>query len=225
MKTTRSLRGLAVIGLLSLGFVNLAQAQTLPVDVDITIDPDGISILNYYSELDVTISPVSLAELQNSSFCPPTAGKSECPLGAGSAGTATTVVGVGGGELHSDGAIALVPGNNLDTLRLDMDNVWAARAVGGADVATTVSILLGAHTTLENPDTVSFIVIEQAKIYQMDGPGLPGNSVSFTDPGLITPVFGGVQLTLDMTMALGTGVYSSSAAAVAENYLIGITGT
>ena len=70
MKTTRSLRGLAIVGLLFFGFFNLAQAQTLPVDVDIAIDPDGISILNFYSEVDVIIHPVSLAEVQNRASAP-----------------------------------------------------------------------------------------------------------------------------------------------------------
>lgn len=223
MKTTRSLRGLAVVGLLSLGFSNLAQAQTHPVDVDITIDPDGISILNFYSEIDVMIHPVSLAEVQNSSFCAPTAGTAECPHGPGSAGTATTTPGVAGGELHGDGAIALLPGNRLDTIRLDLDDVWAVRAIGGSDTATTVSILVGTSNRLDNADTVSFILIDQAKVYRMNG-GAPDTSVSFNDPGMTEPQYGGVQLTLDMTMALGTGVYSS-AVNPADNYLIGITGT
>ena len=56
---------------------------------------------------------------------------------------------------------------------------------------------------------VSSILINEAKVYRLDG-GAPGNSVTFDDPGLSDPLFGGVQLTLDMTIALCTGVYSSA---------------
>ncbi len=53
--------------------------------------------------------------------------------------------------------------------------------------------------------------------------GSPNASVTFADPGLVTPTTGSVAISLNMTNATATGTYSSSAGS--QQYVISIIGT
>jgi hypothetical protein len=223
------LSGITLFGFAALGFSTNARAQTaLPVDVDITIEAGGIAILNYYDTIDVTIDPADLAALQAVDTCPPSSGVASCSKTLPSPGDANLGPGAGGGDLNADGGLTLtIPATSLRSVRLDLDNVWAVRAIGGLANSTTVTVLpsTGAAATLTNATTSSTIVIMDAEGYSMTG-GLPDTDTTFPDPGLIAPQYGGVQLTLDVSNALTPGVYSTLVGSdVDPNYTIEITGT
>jgi hypothetical protein len=226
MKRILLLSSVALIGLVAFGMSSTASAQALPVDVDITIEAGGIAILNYYESIDVTIDPADLAAFQSVDYCAPVSGVSNCKDGPSPLGDAALGAGAGGGDLNANGALNLVTGTGLRNLRLDMDNVWAVRSIGGLDESTTVTILPGAGTTLTNDTTSSTILIVTAKGYLMTGGGGASTDVSFQDPGLEVPQYGGVQLTLDVSNALTAGTYSTTLAGETDaNFTIEITGT
>ena len=225
------LGAIALIGLAALGLSSTARAQALPVDVDITIDDGGVAILNYYEALDVTISPEDLATIQAvPTDCASGSSVRSCQLPT--PGLKSASVGSGGSgdsELVTDGGLLLaIPAASLRNVRLDIDNVWAVRAIGGLAVSTTVTILRGTATTLTN-STVGVsgtITIGNAKGYIMGAGGIAESVITFPDPGLDFPTYGGVQLTLDMSNATNSGVYSTVAGSDADpNFTIEITGT
>jgi len=225
------LSAIALIGLAALGMSSGARAQALPVDVDITIDDGGVAILNYYEALDVSISPEDLATIQAvPTDCTTINGTQQCKVPA--PGLKSASVGSGGSgdsELVADGALLLaIPDASLRNVRLDIDNVWAVRAIGGLAVSTTVTILPGTATTLTN-STVGVsgtITIGNAKGYIMGAGGVASSIITFPDPGLDFPTYGGVQLTLDMSNATNAGVYTTVAGSdVDPNFTIEITGT
>lgn len=228
MKRILFLSGIALFGLAALGVSTNARAQALPVDVDITVEAGGIAILNYYSTLDVSIDPADLAALQAVDTCAPTSGLANCSKVPTAPGDANLGAGAGGGDLNADGGLTLtIPATSLRNVRLDLDNVWAVRAIGGLANSTTVTVLpgTGTATTLTNATTSSTILIVDAEGYAMTG-GLPNSDTTFPDPGLVSPQYGGVQLTLDVSNALTPGVYSTAVGSdVDPNYTIEITGT
>jgi hypothetical protein len=227
MKRIHFLSSIALIGLAVLGMSSGARAQGLPVDVDITIEAGGIAILNYYESIDVTIAPSDLASLQNVGFCTPVGGEANCKDGPSPLGDANLGPGSGGGDLNANGGLSLVTGTALKGVRLDLDNVWAVRAIGGINEATTVTFLPGAGTTLTNSASASSsIAILGVQGYLMDVNGSLDDEVEFTDPGLETPQYGGVQLLLDVSSATTAGVYSTTALGEDDaNFTIEITGT
>jgi hypothetical protein len=222
------LSGVALFGLAAFGASTNARAQALPVDVDITVEAGGIAILNYYDSLDVSLDPADLAALQAIDTCAPTSGLANCSKVPTAPGDANLGAGAGGGDLNADaGLVIAVPATSLRNVRLDLDNVWAVRAVGGLAATTTVTVLpgTGAAATLTNGASSSTILIVDAEGYLMSG-GLPNTDTTFTDPGLVVPEYGGVQLTLDVSNALTAGVYSTLVGSdVDPNYTIEITGT
>jgi hypothetical protein len=221
------LSGIALIGLAALGMSSTVRAQALPVDIDITIEAGGIAILNYYESIDVTVSPADLASLQNVGFCTPTDGEASCKDGPSPLGDANLGPGGGGGDLNANGSLLLSTGTALKGVRLDIDNVWAVRAIGGINEATTVTFRPGAGTTLTNSaSTSSTIAILGVQGYLMDVNNSIDDVVEFTDPGLQTPQYGGVQLLLDVSNATTAGVYSTTPLGETDaNFTIEITGT
>jgi hypothetical protein len=226
------LSGIALIGLAAFGMSSTARAQALPVDVDITIEAGGIAILNYYESINVTVDPVDLATLHGlSDYCLPTAGEANCtkgasPLGNADPGPGLANTGAAAADLHADGGLTIAaPAANLRNVRLDLDNIWAVRATGGLTNSTIVTILPGTATVLTNDTTTSTIGILNVEAYSMDG-GSIGPTVSFADPGLTAPHFGGARLYLDMSNALTAGVYSTTLGGETDaNFTIEITGT
>lgn len=215
MNIVRSIRGLALVGLAALGFASTANAQNA-VDVDITFAGGGIAILNYYSDIDVSINTAQLASIAAPS-CTVTAGVANCDDGAsGSLATALNA-----GVLEADGLMDLAGENEMDSVNLDLDNVWAVRAIGGSTANTTVAVTIGAGTTLANG--AAEIEVNTVEVYSDTNPA-PAASTTFPDPGLAASnaEFGGVRLNLDLSNATATaGTYSAAAA----TYTIAVTGT
>lgn len=204
-----------------------ASAQNAVVDLNVTLSP--ITVLYYFSTVNVTVPSSAMAGMLCGSGTPGTiysTSVSNCDVGATGSLTAT---GSAGG-LTANGAIGTSPGGfNAAAVPLTLQNVWAVRAVGGTSANTTVSIALGASTnlTLNGGAVTQKIVISTPLVSTT--PNVSGNNstaVTFADPGLVTAQQGNVALTLDLTNATSAGLYETNNTGLgASNYILTVSGT
>ncbi|MBL8301057.1 MAG: hypothetical protein JNN30_22165 [Rhodanobacteraceae bacterium] len=196
-----------------------AQAN---VDVNITIG-NGITILYYYSTLNITLNASALAGLLTSGCTAGTVADTYyCDRGTPAGVTATAA----GGTFTASFTGPTGPGTlNTAAIPLVLSNVWSVRAVGGASANTTVQISRGANNTLNN-GAASIGINDNYGIATGATATLSGaspQSATFADPGLGALTTGSVVLELDLTNATATGAYSSTAGNV--NYVLTITAT
>ena len=205
---------------------NSASAQNAVVDLNVTLSP--ITLLYYFSTVNVTVPSTALAGMLCGSG---TVGAiystsaANCDLGATGALTASG----GAGGLTANGAIGANPGGfSAALIPLTLQNVWAVRAIGGTSSNTTVSIALGTSTTLSLAGTGPQNIVLSAPLVSTT-PNVSGNNttaVTFADPGLVNAQQGNVALTLNMANATASGLYSSSASATGDsNYILTVSGT
>jgi hypothetical protein len=203
-----------------------ASAQNAVVDLNVTLSP--ITILYYFSTVNVTVPSSAMAGL----LCGTGAASgiysvsaANCDVGATGALTAT---GSGAG-LSANGAISTSPaGFNAAAVPLTLQNVWAVRAVGGTSANTTVSVSLGTSSTLSLNGAGPQTIVISAPLVST-APSVSGNNssaVTFADPGLVNAQQGNVALTLNMTNATTSGVYETNATGTgASNYILTVSGT
>jgi hypothetical protein len=205
-----------------------ASAQNAVVDLNVTLSP--ITILYYFSTVNVTVPSSAMAGLLcGTGVASATYGAgndtANCNMGATGALAAT---GSGAG-LTANGAIGSPGGFNAAAVPLTLQNVWAVRAVGGTTASTTVSISLGTSTSLLSPAGVGPSSIVLSAPLVSTSTASAGNNtaaVTFPDPGLVNAQQGNVALTLNMTNALVSGLYSSGAAVTGDsNYILTVSGT
>lgn len=203
-----------------------ASAQNAVVDLNVTLSP--ITILYYFSTVNVTVPSSAMAGLlcgTGTASAIYNTSAANCDMGA----TGALAAAGSGAGLTANGAIGSPGGFNAASVPLTLQNVWAVRAVGGTTANTTVSISLGTSTTLLSPPGVgtSSIVISAPLV--STAPVVSGNNttaVTFADPGLVNAQQGNVALTLNMTNALVAGLYSSGAAVTGDsNYILTVSGT
>jgi hypothetical protein len=183
-----------------------AQAQG-SVDVDITLN-NGITILYYYSSVDVNISLTDL--FGTPAGCTASGDTRACAI-APLAGAVTAVPTAG--ELVANfninpAALSINPG----AVPLVLQNLWAVRAVGGTANTTTVAIAGGA-STLNGPSGSSIAMSNfrvQSPVFGAAAAVGPGASVQFPDPGLVTARPGDVRIDLNLTGAATLGDYSTT---------------
>lgn len=185
----------------------LAQAQG-SVDVDITLN-NGITILYYYSSVDVNISLTDLFGAP--AGCTVAGDTRACAIAPlASPVTATPLA----GELVANfainpAALSINPG----AVPLVLQNLWAVRAVGGSANTTTVAIAAGPSTTLNGPagSTIGMSNFRvQTPAFGASAAVGPGASVQFPDPGLVTARPGDVRIDLNLTGATSLGDYSTT---------------
>lgn len=202
-----------------------AHAQNAVVDLNVTLSP--ITLLYYFSTVNVTVPSSAMAGLlcgSGTASAIYSTSAANCDLGATGALNAT---GSGAG-LTANGAIGTNPtGFSGAAVPLTLQNVWAVRAIGGASANTTVGISLGTSATLTRTGGTETIVISTPLVSTT--PVVSGNNtnaVTFVDPGLVTAQQGNVALTLNMSNATAAGVYSTSTAATGDsNYVLTVSGT
>lgn len=196
-----------------------AQAN---VDVNITIS-NGITILYYYSQLDITLNATTLAGLLTTGCTPGTlADTYNCDRGNPGGVTATATAGTLTASFTGPTGPA---GLNTAAVPLVLSNVWSVRAVGGSSANTTVQISRGANNTLNN-GAAAILINDRYGINTGATAALTGASpqtATFPDPGLGGLTTGSVSLELDLTNATATGAYSSTAGNV--NYVLTVTAT
>lgn len=184
-----------------------AQAQG-SVDVDITLN-NGITILYYYSSVDVNISLTDL--FGTPPGCTAVSDTRACALAPpGAAVTANPVA----GELVANfsinpAALSINPG----AVPLVLQNLWAVRAVGGSANTTTVTVAAGPSTTLNGPSGSSIGMSN----FRVQTPAFgaapavgPAASVQFPDPGLVTARPGDVRIDLNLAAATALGDYTTT---------------
>jgi hypothetical protein len=207
---------------------NSAFAQA-NVDVNITMG-NGITILYYYSVLDITLSTTTIGSLLTADCTSFTTGGATptqafyCNRGNGGANTVTATAGTVTAAFTAPTSAA--GSVNLAAVPLVLSNVWAVRAVGGGAATTTVQITRGADTVLNNGASATIGINNNVGIATGATAALTGASpqaTTFTDPGLATALSGSVALSLDLSNASATGVYSSTSGNV--NYVLTVTGT
>jgi hypothetical protein len=203
-----------------------ASAQNAVVDLNVTLSP--ITLLYYFSTVNVTVPSSAMAGLlcgTGSASAVYSTSAANCDLGATGALSAT---GSGSG-LTANGAIGTSPGGaSIANVPLTLQNVWAVRAIGGTSGSTTVTITLGASTSLLLAGTgPQSIVISAPTVSTAPATGGSGTTaVTFLDPGLVTAQQGSVGLSLNMTGATTAGLYSTTAAATGDsNYILTVSGT
>ena len=167
-----------------------ARAQAVgATDVDITL-PD-IVILHFFSAVAVTITNADLG-----TYLTGTAGDStidEAPHPALSGGFTHDLLMVPN-ALTGDPAAAV----------LILQNAWAVRAISLAGGTDTQLAITNTGGTLDHATTAATISLTALTVN--DGTSNAA-TISFTTPGLVTPVQGDVELTLDLTAAINAGDY------------------
>jgi len=177
----------AITTLLASALPFQAKAQ---VGVDVVIDLPSIAILNYVSEVTVTIPAAAFGTLIGG-----TAAGDGFALAEGALSADASADGSG---LQADLSMAITrPNLDFRSLNLVLKNAWAVRAIHKGDVE--VRAVLGKGNLLENGS--SKITVTDAK-----NPDKP-----FPAPGLRTPKYGDVQMTLDLSNATAPGTHKASA--------------
>lgn len=163
-----------------------ASAQLVSGATDINISLDGIIILHYFSEVNVTIDAAAMGAFL---------GGPDIDEGTGG-GTATVV----GGDFDVD--LAIVPDGLVGdptSANLVLRNAWAVRALAspGTDVEMTGSVT-------GNP-----LGHSGAGGESIDITSATAAPATFAPPGLISPQYGDVTLALDFTNATAAGDYDN----------------
>jgi hypothetical protein len=176
---------------LSLNSAPVAAQAVGATDVDIELE--GIVILHYFSEVDITISAVEMGAYVLGAG---TAAFDEGQVTGSSLGTMTwdlnmTPSGLGGGSTTA--------------ADLTLQDAWAVRSIGGPSNETTLSVRIDQAILTEGTGTGATISMTAASV---SNGGAPGNPITFASPGLVVPEEGDVILTLDLTNAVAAGFYN-----------------
>ncbi len=165
------------------------------VDVDIDITLQGITILHYFSNIDVTIDSTALAQALG--YAGTTVDE----------GTHSGAITVSASPFSGDADLATdltAPTGDPSAIDLTIQNVWAVRSITAAGTNTVTTAITDAVLSHSVQGVGTDISISNARV--TDGVST-GASVQFNSPGLFSPQFGSVILELDMTTATHTGEY------------------
>lgn len=185
-----------------LGFAPGAQAQTGSTNVAIDVT-NGITILYYYDALTVQTNLANVVTLP-ATGCAPAAGDTRaCNLGTGG----TVVASETPGNITAAFTITPPTLGALNAVTLNLNNVWAVRALGGG-ANTTVSISNTAATLTNGASTIglsNWLVGSSAPTVIA-----PANSINFADPGLVNARTGNVVVTANFTGTSTVGVHAAA---------------
>ena len=181
---------LAILALAGGLFLLPASPVEAQADTTIDITLEGIVILHYFSNLDVTIDSTAIAALLSPLTAP------ETDEGTPSANPFT--VSAFPFSIDADLATDITsPTATLTAVDLELQNVWAVRAIT-APATPNIAMTTSVQTSTMNHGTTGDIEITGSAV----------SPTSFASPGLVNPQFGDVTLTLDLTDASLTGAYS-----------------
>ncbi len=192
-----------VVGLLlavTLATVPSGASAQLPADVDVTVN--GIVILHYFSQLDLTIPAATITAWLNAT---PDQGTRADTL------SNTGVTLDRDLDIENNGADMTVdPTGNRVVMHLN--KVWAVRAINTSGSQTQVAIAKSAGTVrlVHAADNSKRIVVRNTRIRTTGGGW--GTSTSFDPPGLFGLVVGDVRLLLNFNRATLAGTYSVAGA-------------
>ncbi|MCB1865964.1 MAG: hypothetical protein KDG50_11070 [Chromatiales bacterium] len=168
------------------------NAATAQVNVDIDITLGGITILHYFSNLDVTIDATALTQML---------GYGGTEVDEGTAGAIT----VSAFPFSGDAAMtATAPTNDPSDVDLTIQNAWAVRSITAAGTNTVEIVVTDDTLTEGGGDTIT---ITDAQVDTAGGTQGAG-TVNFDSPGLVSPQYGDVILSLDLSLATTAGTYN-----------------
>jgi hypothetical protein len=110
----------------------------------------------------------------------------------------------------------------VNAVALNLQNVWAVRALGGSSANTTVTVALGANATIAGD--AGSIVASNPRIATAANACAGTTAVTFADPGLGTATQGSVCLSLDFTGATD-GPFDGAGDTGDSVYTLQVTGT
>lgn len=188
--STSKLAKLLLAALALAAVLGTAQPANAQSDVNIDITLEGITILHYYSNLDVTIDATALGQML-------------APLTSPAYDEGTEALTVSASPFSGTIASALTaPGSDPSAVDLTIVNAWAVRSITAAGTNTVTTAITDG--TLSHPSGGD-ILISNARV--TDGVQAAAASVQFGSPGLVNPEFGDVVLELDMSTAIRAGEY------------------
>lgn len=185
---------IALTAMVGVPLAPTAQAAAVgATDVDITL-PD-IVILHYFSDVDVEITNGALGTFLTGT------------LGDSSIIETTPVLAAGG--MTQDLSISPTSALTGDPTAavLTLQNAWAVRAISLAGGTNTQLAIANTDATLDHASTSATITVTAVAV---DDGTSNGTSIQFASPGLVSPVVGDVELTLDLTDAINAGVYEDA---------------
>ena len=192
-----------------------AQAQ-VAVDVDVTLG--GITILYYHNNINVNVPSSVMASLLSPAGC--VAGVT-CVVAPPAVIDATSPA---AGQLNWVGAVNGTPApTDLTSIDLNLQNVWAVRAIGGASGNTTVTIA-GALPSITGVVGSIGIVSRAIATGATATCGAGNTTATFVDPGLGTALQGSVCLELNFATAI-EGPFIGTGDTTDTVYTLQVTGT
>ena len=186
--------------LLASGSVFAQASGDTTLDINLTGE---MAILSYYSSLVVNLP---LTQLAPTGCVADTANDFECATAATQTATAT----VSAGNINAGFTAPPAPTFPvvLTNAPLILQNVWAVRSIGGATADSTLAVAQG-NTTLTGAGG-STIGIVAAAVQSAGSTNNDTATITFADPGLVTPRVGNVRLNLNLTNAIRSGVHTAA---------------
>jgi len=212
-------RSLAITALAA-GSLIATQRAEAQVAVDVDISLGGITILYYYDNINVNIPDAVLASLLMPAGC--VAGVS-CVVPSPGTIDATNP---SPGRLNWLGTVNGTPApTDLSSIDLNLQHVWAVRAIGGSSANTTVTIAGPALPSSIAGASGSIGVVSRAIATGASATCGPGSTTAtFADPGLGVALQGSVCLELDFSSAV-QGPFIGSGDTGDTVYTLQVTGT
>ncbi len=186
-----TLRTGGAVVLLAMVLMMAPAAKAANVDIDITLE--GITILHYYSNLDVTIDATALGQML-------------APLTSPEHDEGTEALTVSASPFSGTIASALTaPGSDPSAVDLTIVNCWAVRSITAAGTNTVTTAITDGTLSHSVEGAGTDIGISNPRV--TDGVAAAALSVQFDSPGLVNPELGDCILELDMSTATHTGTY------------------
>lgn len=175
------------------------SVQTRAASVNLSVTLPKVTILDYYSSINVNIDSASLLTALNT--------KNENSLNAAPAGTLSAST----GSLNlALGALSASATGSLSALTLNINNAWAVRSLQSSSGAnTTVSAVLATATLSNGTSATDKITMTALEPTSGSTTGSGGN-ISVTGTGLAPSkaVVGGYTMTMDLSNATSAATYT-----------------
>jgi hypothetical protein len=195
---------------IAVGVAALFAATSVPAqttgDVSLSLDLTGsMAVLSFYSTVNVEIPLDTL-------FVPTgcTAGTGDhysCDEGVGTPDPTVATLNGANLEANFDDVPPPTFPVTLTNTPLILQDVWSVSSIGG-DANSTLTVALAATpTTLQGPGASTINLIAAA----LQSTGATGNdtaTITFPDPGLVTPRVGDVRINLDFTNTVQSGLHT-----------------
>ena len=214
-------KGLAVAAFAAAAFTISERAEA-QVQVDVDVSLGGITILYYHNNINVNVPDSVLATLLSPAACSSAFGSVNCIVAPPAPTNATSPA---AGQLNWLGAISANPAPvpaDLASIDLNLQNVWAVRAIGGSSANTTVTIA-GTMTSIAGV-AGSIGIVSRSLATGATATCAGPTTATFADPGLSTAVQGSVCLELNFSTAL-QGPFNGTGDTGDAVYTLQVTGT